>query len=95
MIKVDEAVLKKAELLSKLKIADSERERTRKEMEKLLIYAERLNEVDTEGILPLSHGESAEYNLREDAVTGTDGRVSALANAPKHEEVYFIVPKTV
>lgn len=95
MVKVDEEILEKAELLSKLRIAPSERERTMREMETLLAYAEKLNEVDTEGVLPLSHGESAEYSLREDRVTNTDGREAALLNAPNQRDGQFVVPKTV
>ena len=78
MVHVDEKTLEKAELLSKLKIASSERERTMTEMEKLLAYVERLNEVDTEGVLPLSHGEPGEGSLREDVVTNPDGKEDTL-----------------
>ena len=95
MIRIDEAVLKKAELLSKLKIAPAEREKTMTEMEKLLAYAEKLNEVDTEGVLPLSHGEPGECSLREDTVTNPDGRNGTLLQAPKQTDGQFVVPKTV
>ena len=45
MIKIDEAVLEKAEILAKLRIEPSEREKTMREMEKLLVYTEKLNEL--------------------------------------------------
>ena len=95
MIKIDEEALKKAELLSKLRIEPDQRERTMKEMEKLLAYAELLNEADTEGILPLSHGESAGENLREDIVRNRDGREMTLSGAPESAGDCFAVPKTV
>lgn len=95
MVHVDEKTLEKAELLSKLKIAPDERERTMQEMEKLLAYVERLNEVDTEGVLPLSHGESGESSLRADVVTNPDGREAVLLNAPEQRDGQFVVPKTV
>ena len=95
MVSVDEKTLEKAELLSKLKIAPSERERTMREMETLLAYVERLNEVDTEGVLPLSHGEPGESSLREDIVTNLDGRADSLLNAPEQKDGQFVVPKTV
>ncbi|MBQ8315651.1 MAG: Asp-tRNA(Asn)/Glu-tRNA(Gln) amidotransferase subunit GatC [Lachnospiraceae bacterium] len=95
MVKVDETVLEKAEVLSKLQIAPSERERTMREMEMLLAYVERLNEVDTEGVLPLSHGESGESSLRADVVTNPDGREAVLLNAPEQRDGQFVVPKTV
>lgn len=95
MIKIDEAVLEKAELLAKLKIDVSERERTMNEMEKLLLYTEKLNEIDTEGVLPLSYGESGERALREDVVTNPDGKVQTLANVPEQRDDCPVVPKTV
>ena len=95
MVHVDEKTLEKAELLSKLKIAPDQRERTMREMETLLAYVERLNEVDTEEVLPLSHGEPGASSLREDVVTNPDGREAALFNAPKQREGQFVVPKTV
>lgn len=95
MIRIDEAVLKKAELLSKLKIEPAEREKTMAEMEKLLAYAEKLSEADTEGVLPLSHGEPGECSLREDTVTNPDGRTGTLLHAPEQKEGQFLVPKTV
>ena len=95
MVDVDEKILEKAELLSKLKIAPSERERTMREMETLLAYVERLNEVDTEGVLPLSYGEPGEGSLREDTVTNSDGKANTLLNAPEQKDGQFVVPKTV
>lgn len=95
MIKIDEAVLEKAELLAKLKIKVSERERTMKEMEKLLLYTEKLNEIDTEGVLPLSHGEPGGESLREDVITNPDGKEQILANVPEQRNDCPVVPKTV
>lgn len=95
MIKIDETVLGKTEILAKLKIEPSEREKTMQEMEKLLGYAEKLNEVDTEGVLPLSHGEPGEITLREDSVTNFDGKEQTLANVPEQREGCPVVPKTV
>lgn len=95
MVSVDEKTLEKAELLSKLKIASDERERTMTELGKLLAYVEKLNEVDTEGVLPLSHGELGESSLREDFVTNPDGREAVLFNAPAQRDGQFSVPKTV
>lgn len=95
MVHVDEKILEKAELLSKLKMAPDQRERTMSEMEKLLAYVERLNEVDTEGVRPLSHGEPGERSLREDRVTNPDGKADTLLNAPEQRNGQFVVPKTV
>lgn len=95
MVHVDEKTLEKAELLSKLKIAPDQRERTMREMETLLAYVERLNEVNTEGVLPLSHGEPGDSSFREDTVSNPDGREDVLFNAPEQRDGQFVVPKTV
>ena len=95
MVKVEEEALKKAELLSLLKTAPDERKHTMDEMEKLLAYVERLNEVNTEGVRPLSHGEYGECSLREDEVTNPDGKEETLFNAPERKNGQFVVPKTV
>lgn len=95
MIKVDETVLQKAELLAKVTIEPSERQKTMKEMEKLLCYAEKLNELDTDQIDPLVHHREEENRFREDVVTGTDGREDTLCNAPGQRNGQITVPKTV
>ena len=95
MIKIDEEALEKAELLSKLRIEPDRREQTMKDMEKLLAYAELLSDADTEGILPLSHGESGECALREDVVRNGDGKEQTLSGAPEVSGDCFVVPKTV
>lgn len=95
MIKIDETALEKAELLAKLKIEPAERKRTMEEMEKLLAYAEKLNELDTENVLPLSHEESSESRFREDVVTNRDESEGTLQNAPEQKMGQFVVPKTV
>ncbi len=95
MVKIDEEALEKAELLAKLKLEGDERERAKAEMERLLLYVEKLNELDTENVAPLSHGAKAECRFREDVVTSPDGRTATLANAPKQRDGQFVVPKTV
>ncbi len=95
MIKIDEAVLEKAELLAKLKIDASERGWTMNEMEKLLLYTEKLNEIDTDGVLPLSHGEPGEWTLREDVIINPDGKEQTMANVPEQRNDCPVVPKTV
>ena len=95
MIKIDETALEKAEVLAKLKIESSQRQRTMKEMEKLLAYAEKLNELDTDGIVPMSQGEGEENRFRDDVITNGDGRADTLCNAPEQRDGQFVVPKTV
>lgn len=95
MIKIDERVLQKAELLAKVTIEPCERKKTMEEMEKLLRYAEKLNALDTKDTDPLLNLGNEENRFREDAVTSPDGREDALKNAPEQRDGQFVVPKTV
>jgi len=95
VVKIDEELLEKVELLAKVKIEPSAREKTMQEMEKLLAYMEKLNTSDTDEIEPLSHGVFEENVFRDDVVVNVDGKDDALFNAPKQVIGQYIVPKTV
>lgn len=95
MIKLEDAVIEKMEALAKLAIEESEKQRMIEEMEKLLAYAEKINELDTGRISPLSYMNEEENVFREDVVTNPDGKEKTLQNAPKREDGWFVVPKTV
>ena len=65
------------------------------EMNKILTWMEKLNEVDTEGVEPLIHV-SAELNvLRKDEVSNMLTHNQGLKNAPKKDSNYFRVPKVI
>ena len=82
--KIDEATMDNVEILAKLALTPQERQKAMDEMEKILTYVEKLNELDTDVNV-----------FREDQVTNGDGRKDSLANAPKAKEDQYIVPKTV
>ena len=65
------------------------------EMEKILTYVEKLNELDTDGIEPMSHVFPVKNVFREDVVTNGDGSAETLANAPLEKDQSFKVPKTI
>ena len=77
-------------------IAARTRERIAKEkMQEMLDYVDKLNELDTDGIEPLSHTFSMGNVFREDVVTNGDDRDAMLDNAPKCKDGQYQVPKTV
>ncbi len=82
-------------ILAKLELNGQEREQAKKDMEEMLDYIDKLNELDTDGIEPMSHVFPVNNVFREDEVTNGDGREQALANAPEVKENCFLVPKTV
>ena len=60
-----------------------------------IAYIDKLNELDTTGVEPMSHVFPVENVMREDVVTNGDGSEATLANAPERKEDAFVVPKTV
>lgn len=92
---IDDEVMKNVEILAKLALTEEERGKAREKMQEMLDYVDKLNELDTEGMEPLSHTFSVENVFREDVVVNGDDRENMLANAPKSKEGQYQVPKTV
>lgn len=82
-------------ILAKLELSEEEREQAKKDMGEMLDYIDKLNELDTSGIEPMSHVFPVSNAFREDVVTNGDGREGTLANAPLEKEDGFVVPKTI
>ena len=64
-------------------------------MGSMLDYIDKLNELDTSGVEPMSHVFPVHNVFREDVVVNGDTREKILANAPKEKDGSFVVPKTV
>ena len=81
-------------ILAKLELNEEEKEQAKKDMESMLDYIDKLNELDTEGVEPLSHVFPVHNVFREDEVTNGDDRENMLKNAPQKKEGTYMVPKT-
>lgn len=79
--------------LAQLTLDDKAKQRLLKEMGELLAYVDKLNELDTDGIEPMMHVLDISNVYREDIVTGSLDRDTALRNAPKTDGAYFLVPR--
>lgn len=88
-------VMANTELLAKLALTDEEREKSRQEMEKILGYVDKLNELDTEGVEPLISLFPVENVFREDKVVNGDMRDKLVDLAPRKKDGQYLVPKTV
>lgn len=82
-------------ILAKLELSDEEKERAKKDMGEMLDYIDKLNELDTSGVEPMSHVFPVHNMFREDVVTNGDGRAATLSNAPSEKDGGFKVPKTI
>lgn len=82
-------------ILAKLELSEEEKAQAKKDMGSMLDYIDKLNELDTSGVEPMSHVFPVHNVFREDVVVNGDVREKILANAPKEKDGSFVVPKTV
>lgn len=81
-------------ILAKLELNDEEKEQAKSDMASMLDYIDKLNELDTDGVEPMSHVFPVNNVFREDVVTNGDDRENILKNAPEEKNGMFNVPKT-
>lgn len=81
-------------ILAKLELSAEEKEQAKTDMASMLDYIDKLNELDTEGIEPMSHVFPVNNVFREDVVTNGDNRENILRNAPEEKDGMFNAPKT-
>lgn len=92
--KISDETIEYVTILAKLELSADEKENAKADMERMLDYIDTLNELDTEGITPLSHVFPVNNVFREDIVTNGDEHEAMLANAPEQKEQSYKVPKT-
>lgn len=81
-------------ILAKLELSEEQKEAAKKDMGSMLDYIDKLGELDTAGVEPMSHVFDVQNVFREDVVTGVDEREKLLSNAPEEKDGMFMVPKT-
>jgi len=81
--------------LAHLKLKDDEVESYAKELSSILDYMEKLNELDTTSVEPLTHPTENKNVFREDELVISVDREDALKNAPQKDDKYFKVPKVI
>ena len=93
--RITDEVLEYVGILAKLELNEEERKQAGADMERMLNYIDKLNELDTEGVEPMTHIFPTVNVFREDVETNQDCREAMLANAPGQKDGMFKVPKTV
>ena len=81
-------------ILAKIELSGEEKEQAKKDMGSMLDYIDKLGELDTEGVEPMSHVFPVKNVFREDVVTNGDMREEILKNAPGEKNGMFAVPRT-
>ena len=92
---IDAATVKKVASLARIREAEDQLEALAQELSGILTWIEQLNEVDTEGVEPMTSVVDAKLPMREDVVSEPGDAARILANAPKSARGFFIVPKVV
>lgn len=94
-MKVTKETIEHVANLARLNISEAEKEKLTLEMENILSYVDKLNELDTSNVKPMEHVIPIQNVLREDVVTGSFDRDILLKSAPSHEDGCYKVPKVV
>lgn len=94
-MEVNDALIDKLANLARLKIEDSERQSVKTDLQKMIQFVEKLNELDTSGVEPLLHVSNNINILRADEVKGSISRSEGLSNASIHDDQFFKVPKVI
>jgi len=74
---------------------NQEKEGIKQDLQKMITFVEKLNELDLENVEPLIHMSPEVNVLRNDEIRGSVSREEALKNAPKTDGEFFLVPKVI
>ncbi len=92
---LDEATIYKIADLARIEVNPEQVQTLMPEMNKILSFMEKLNELDTEAVAPLVYMNESANSWREDVVKPQITTAEALQNAAIHNEEYFMVPKII
>ncbi len=81
--------------LARIDLSPEEEARIQPQMQEILKYVDKLNELDVEGIEPMAHAVPLTNVIREDEVRPSLSIGDALRNAPQQANGLFVVPKIV
>ncbi len=85
--------IQKVAMLARLKLSDAELDTFTSQLGQVLQYVDVLNVVDTDEIEPMAHAVDRSNVFREDVARESLPRDKALANAPKSDGKFFLVPQ--
>lgn len=94
-MKLTRAEVQKVATLARLHLTAEEEERLTEQLDAILRYMEKLNQLDTSGVEPFTHAVDVVNAFREDKVTNHPNAEALLANAPDKDQTFFKVPKII
>lgn len=81
-------------ILAKLELSEKEKKQAKSDMGRMLDYIDKLGELDTTGVEPMSHVFPVQNVFREDVVTNGNQREQMLSNAIQEKDGMFMAPRT-
>jgi len=94
-MEVTDALVDKLAHLSRLEFNAADKEAIKNDLQLMISFVEKLDELDLEGTEPLLHMSTDINVLRNDEIKESVTRDEALRNAPAHDDKFFKVPKVI
>ena len=94
-MEVTGSLVDKLALLARLRFDETEKEEIKSDLQRMIAFVDKLNELDLDDVKPLLHMTDEINVLREDEIKGSVSREEALQNAPVTDGVFFKVPKVI
>ena len=95
LMEINDELVDKLAGLARLRFDGAEKESIKADLDKMIRFIDKLNELDTTGVDPLIYLNEETHSLRPDNITGMCSRSEGLKNAPLHNEQFFKVPKVI
>jgi aspartyl-tRNA(Asn)/glutamyl-tRNA(Gln) amidotransferase subunit C len=92
---IDAATVRRVAHLARIKTPEDRLEPLAQELNGILAWIEQLNEVDVDGVEPMTSNVAQPMRLRDDVVTDGNKVADVLGNAPRSADGFFVVPKVV
>ena len=92
---IDAATVRRVARLARIREPEDRLEPLARELSAILGWIEQLNEIDTDGVEPMTSAVAATLPMRDDVVTDGGDADAILANAPAKADGFFVVPKVV
>ena len=94
-MRITNSEIKHVAQLARLEVDDQEVEQMASQLDKILGYVDKLNELDTDGVKPTTHALSVTNAFRDDTLRPSLPQEKALENGPLQDGSAFVVPKVI
>lgn len=94
-MEVNDKLIDKLAHLSRLQFDEKEKTEIKNDLQRMIGFVEKLNELDLENVEPMLFMSTETNVFRDDEIKGSVSREEAFKNAPMHDETFFKVPKVI